>query len=81
MGYLKDRHGFLFLGKTRPGVCSECGRDHAPELPHDCDSLVYQYKFYDEHGRWATWEDAMDHCSDEMKEFWKGELRKRGVKV
>lgn len=81
MGYLKERHGMMILGKTKEGACPLCGVEHNPEFPHNKDSLTYQYKFYDEHGRWPTWKDAMEHCTDEMKQFWLEELRKRGVKV
>lgn len=81
MGYLKDKHGFIMLGKTPPGTCPECAVKHDPSLPHNCMSLTYQYKFYDEHGRWPTWSDAMAHCSDEMKEVWLKALRERGVEV
>lgn len=63
------------------GKCQECATEHAAELPHNQQSLFYQYKFYNEHGRWPTWEDAIAHCTDEMKEFWKAELRMRGVDV
>jgi len=54
---------------------------HEPEMPHNQKSLFYQYKFYNEHGHWPTWEDAMAHCSDEMKELWRSELEKLGMKI
>lgn len=81
MGYLKDRHGFVLLGRTPPGACPVCAVKHAPELPHNRDSLAYQYKFYDEHGRWPTWADAMEHCTPEMRAIWVEELTARGVDV
>ena len=58
----------------RPGVCQICGTKHDPELPHNKDSLYYQYKFYQKHGRWPTWDDAMAHCTDRMKRMWKEEM-------
>ena len=61
-----------------PDVCQECAVDHSPEMPHNAQSLYYQYKFYQQHGRFPTWEDAMEHCSSEMQEFWKEELSKLG---
>ncbi|HML33810.1 hypothetical protein [Sporomusa sphaeroides] len=64
-----------------PDVCQECARDHAPGLPHDKQSLYYQTKFQMEHGRGATWADAMAHCSDEVKAIWTEELQKLGVEV
>lgn len=81
MGYLKERHGIMMLGKTPEGTCPMCAVAHDPALPHNRDSLAYQYKFYDESGRWPTWSDAMAHCSEEVKEFWIEELKKRGVDV
>lgn len=37
------------------GTCPECAINHAPELPHNQQSLFYQYSFYGKHGRWPTW--------------------------
>lgn len=62
-------------------VCQECARDHDPDMPHDKQSLYYQMKFQLEHGRGATWADAMAHCSDEIKALWTEELQKLGVEV
>lgn len=62
-----------------PNVCQECTVDHEPEMPHNQQSLYYQYKFYQQNGRWPTWEDAMAHCSVEMQDIWKEALRKRDV--
>lgn len=81
MGYLKDRHGIFMIGTTPPGTCPECATVHDPQLPHNRDSLAYQYKFYDAHGRFPSWADAMAHCTDEMKAYWTQELEKRGVNV
>ena len=81
MGYLKERHGMTLLGKIPEGTCQECAVKHASEQPHNRDSLVYQYKFYDKHGRWPTWADAMEHCPEEVKEFWMQALRERGIEV
>jgi len=73
--------GAFGLMPAAPGTCPECAVDHPPELPHNQQSLFFQYKFYNDHGRWPTSEDAMAHCSEEMKEFWRVELRKRGVEI
>ena len=54
-----------------PGTCSECAVKHEPWLPHNKNSLFYQMKFSTEHGRSATWDDAMSHCTEEMKTSWK----------
>lgn len=81
MGYLKERHGAVLLGKTPEGTCPMCAVKHEPEMPHNRDSLCYQYKFYDQHGRWPTWADAMAHCAPEVKAIWRRELEARGVEV
>lgn len=69
------------LMPAAPGTCPECALDHPPELPHNQQSLFFQYKFFNDHGRWPTWEDAMAHCSEDMKIIWREELRKRGVEI
>lgn len=81
MGYLKERHGITMLGRTPPGTCPICAVKHDPVQPHNRDSLAYQYKFYDEHGRWPTWADAMEHCTQEVKDYWVAALAAHGVKV
>lgn len=81
MGFLKERHGAVLLGKTPEGTCPMCAVKHEPEMPHNKDSLCYQYKFYDQHGRWPTWADAMAHCAPEVKAIWRHELEARGVEV
>lgn len=77
MGHLP----FRLLGKTPPGTCPECAVAHPPEQPHDQQSLTYQYKFYDQHGRWPTWEDAMAHCPFDIKLYWSNALAERGIVV
>ena len=81
MGFLKERHGAVLMGKTPEGTCPMCAVKHEPEMPHNKDSLCYQYKFYDQHGRWPTWADAMAHCAPEVKAIWRRELVARGVEV
>lgn len=64
-----------------PDVCQECAVEHEPEMPHNQQSLFYQYKFYNEHGRWPTWLNSMAHCTEEMQALWRIELLKRGVQL
>lgn len=61
--------------------CQQCAVKHAPEQPHNQESIHWHYWFYGTHGRWPKWADAMAHCSPEVKSFWTEELAKRGVKV
>jgi len=72
--------GFVLL-PAKPGTCPECAVEHEPSYPHNKQSLYYQYHFYAEHKRWPTWEDAMAHCSDEMKAFCRQELTAAGEKL
>lgn len=79
---IKGKHlGPFNMFPAAPETCPECAVKHEPDEPHNRSSLFYQYHFYNEHGRWPTWEDAMAHCSEETKALWKTELEKRGVKV
>jgi hypothetical protein len=71
----------MFLLPAKPGTCQECAVNHDPAHPHNRQSLFYQYHFYFEHKRWPTWEDAMSHCTEEMKTLWRTELTKLGQKL
>lgn len=64
-----------------PSKCQQCAVDHTADEPHNQQSIFYQYYFYNLHGRWPTWKDAMQHCSDETKANWVEELRKMGIIV
>lgn len=82
MELIKGKHlGPFALFPAAPGTCPECAVNHLPEQPHNQQSLFYQYKFYNEHGRWPVWKDAIAHCSEEIKAFWLTELQNRGVEV
>jgi hypothetical protein len=73
--------GGLQLLPTPPGTCEACAVKHDPAHPHNAQSLYYQYWFYAKEQRWPTWNDAMAHCDDAMKEFWRQELMARNVDV
>ncbi len=47
----KDATWLLMPVNTSNGECSQCGRLHDPDIPHDRESLYYQYAFYAEHDR------------------------------
>lgn len=81
MGFLQEKHGIMMPGKTPEGTCPMCAVKHDPDMPHNRDSLTYQYKFYDEHGRFPTWADAMAHCPKEIKEIFTQALQEHGVEV
>jgi hypothetical protein len=69
------------LLSAKEGTCPECATDHPPHLPHNQQSLFYQYDFFGKHGRWPTWADAMAHCDQKMKDSWIAELGKIGIQV
>lgn len=71
----------LTLLPPKPGVCQECAVDHPPEYPHNKQSIFYQYSFYNKHGRWPTWKDAMEYCDEETREKWSKALTDRGAKL
>ncbi|MFA5382208.1 MAG: hypothetical protein WC356_03510 [Candidatus Micrarchaeia archaeon] len=71
--------GKMMLMPAKKGTCPECAVVHAPEMPHNAQSLYYQVKFQMEHDRPAKWSDAMAHCSEEVKAIWIDELRKAGI--
>jgi hypothetical protein len=60
------------------GVCPVCAVAHAPEQPHNRDSLYYRMRFEANHGRAPTWADAIGHCAPEIVELWQRELTLMG---
>ncbi len=73
--------GGMTLLPARLGTCPECATSHMPEMPHNQQSLYYQYHFYADNKRWPTWEDAMAHCTENVKVLWENELAKQGVSI
>lgn len=65
----------------KPGTCPICAVKHRPEQPHNPQSLYYQMKFRQQHGRFPTWADAMAHCEEYIKKMWVDALAERGVIV
>lgn len=76
-GYL----GGIKMLPAKEGTCQECGVKHEEWQAHNKESLFYQYKFYDQHGRWPTWKDAISHCSEEVRQAWEKELRLKGINL
>ena len=73
--------GDMTLAPPLAGTCPECDVEHDPAMPHNAQSLSYQYKFRQKHGRWPTWADAMAHCTSEVRALWIKALAKHGVIV
>lgn len=55
---------------AKPGRCPICAHHHRPDDPHNRYSLYYQMNFYQQHGRWPNWADAMAHCDEPTKQAW-----------
>lgn len=72
---------FTAMLPAAPGRCPECATAHPPEQPHNYRSFFYRYRFYQEHGRWPTWNDAMTHCSPGIQRQWRKGLSEIGVDV
>ena len=70
----------VMLLPPKPGTCPECAAEHDKAMPHNRDSLYYQMRFRQKNGRFPTWGDAMAHCSEIVKGYWRSELAARGVK-
>lgn len=66
----------MMLLPPKVGTCPICATNHEPEMPHNAQSIYYQYRFYGIRGRWPTWADAIAHCAGPMKEHWRRELKK-----
>jgi hypothetical protein len=73
--------GALTLLPAERGTCEECAGVHLPGSPHNKQSLQYQYHFFGRNGRWPTWEDAMAHCTPDVKRRWREALLKRGQRL
>ncbi len=71
----------LGLLPPAPNVCQQCAVDHDARMPHNQQSLYWNYRFYSQHGRWPTWEDALAHCSPEMQRQWVVALAEHGITV
>jgi hypothetical protein len=62
-----------------PGTCPACATVHEPYLPHNAQSMYYQYRFYGLRGRWPTWADAAAHCTDFIRSRWRDVMTKNGL--
>ena len=60
------------------GTCPICATKHESHMPHNQQSLYYQYRFYGIRGRWPTWADAIAHCDPDMQSHWRAALTDGG---
>lgn len=68
----------MMLLPPAPGCCQQCAVKHAPEQPHNKQSLFYAFWFQNQFGRAPTWADALEHCTLEVRAHWTAELRRAG---
>jgi hypothetical protein len=54
----------LTLLHPAPGNCQVCAAKHAPQEPHDADSLCWAFKAQAEGLPSPTWSDAIAHCDE-----------------
>ena len=60
-------------------LCQQCAHNHSPEQPHNPQTLYYAVWFQQNYGRSPTWNDAMAHCSEEVRAEWIAYLTKLGI--
>ncbi len=77
----KPTLGKMILLPPEKDKCQVCACAHDPRMPHNPQSFYYQIDFSMKHGRPPTWADAMEHCTQEMKDVWVKALAKNGVTV
>jgi hypothetical protein len=75
-----ETKSFMLLPAPK-GTCPECAHAHAPDQPHNAQTMFYQVKFKLEQGRDPTWPDAMAHCAAEVQATWRAALIDMGVDV
>lgn len=68
----------MMLLPPAEGRCPICATQHEPTEPHNGQSLYYQYRFFQAHGRWPTWADAIAHCTGQIQAAWRHQLELRG---
>ena len=64
-----------------PDCCQVCAVNHAPDEPHNPQSLYWATKREMEGQPPPNWEEALAHVSDPMREAWVEALAERGVVV
>lgn len=76
-----EKAGRMFLLPPAADSCQTCAVEHEQTMPHNAHSLYYQTMFNMEHGRAATWLDAMEHCAEPVRAAWIQALEERGIDV
>jgi hypothetical protein len=63
------------------GACPVCATKHAPEEPHNPDSLHWQTARTIAGAPMPTWADALEHVEEPLRAAWVEALAERGVVV
>ena len=71
----------LALLPPAPHLCQICAIDHPEEQPHNAQSLYYRWWFALNNGRSPTWNDAMNHCSEDVKAPWLLQFAKCNIDI
>lgn len=71
----------MLMLPAKEGTCEQCATAHEPEAPHNQQSLFYQMRFFNEHGRWPNWGDALKHCDKKLRLKWTKSLKEHGIKA
>lgn len=78
---MEIKKGQFYVMPSPSDCCQVCGQKHPDEEPHDPTTLKYQMLFAANHpqGKSPSWEDAMAHCEENVKERWRKFLAKVGI--
>ena len=69
----------LQLLPPHPDRCQICADKHDPMQAHNAQNFYYQFLFNDQYGRSPTWNDAIAHCPQNIKDAWLNRLNALGV--
>ena len=61
--------------------CPICAVEHEVDKPHDATSFYYRFLFKNQYGREVTWNDAMLHCPEDIRQVWTEYLNNLGIDV
>jgi hypothetical protein len=65
---------FVILAPS-PGLCQVCADEHAPDEPHDPESVYWRVLRAREGLNKPTWEDALGHCPEDVRRRWTTSLK------